>query len=128
VEVKSVFYVVSEGKNHYDNRLIKGKTIHAEYDAIKKLKQRDSNSIKKINMLVIKTSITGKLGNSKPCLNCILDIINLTPKKGYRVDKLYYSDENGSIQKVKLNKLIKLGHFHVSSFYKNHGFKHPWIT
>lgn len=46
-------------------------------------------------MYVIRTTCTRKLGNSKPCLKCLIDMYINAPQKGYKIDNVYYSDMNG---------------------------------
>ena len=59
--------IIIFGKNY--------KTIHAEVDAIKKL--RYSKTKKKIDILVFRTNLKGKeLMMAKPCQNCINSIMN----------------------------------------------------
>ena len=45
---------------------------------------------------------------SKPCSNCVRDMSIFPNKKGYTIDKIYYSDDNGNIIKTTLHKLIFL--------------------
>lgn len=115
-EIQSVFYVLSYGMNQYRN---KSKSIHAENAALTKLKNRTSKKKKKVNILVIKTSKTGILGNSKPCYYCMLDLKNYSPIKGYKINNVYYSDTNGEIIKKKLSHMFSEGNYHFSSYYKN---------
>ena len=82
--------------------------IHAECDAISKLiplnpRKKPEN----INILVIRLSPKNKIQSSKPCSNCIETMINLPPKKGYKVQNIYYSDMFGDIVKTSLNTLEK---------------------
>jgi cytidine deaminase len=93
---------MSYGQNHYSNNP-NMPSIHAEHDAINKLPY--SRKKQEINMLVIRFS-DKKLSMSKPCKKCINMMINLFPKKGYIIKKIYYSDQNGEITKTKLDKLI----------------------
>lgn len=112
-----VFYVITYGMNSYKNQEKDGKTIHAECDAIRKLPSRKNKSIKRINMLVIRTSKTGKLSMSKPCYNCIIKMMNDAPKKGYKIEWIYYTNDEGIVIKEKLVNLSQ-GDFHFSSYYK----------
>ena len=93
-------------------------TTHAERDAISKLPFRKSKKCKKINILVIRTTKIGTLSNSKPCYHCIMDMINITPKYGYKINNVYYSTDDGSITKTKLSELYKSGDYHYSSFHR----------
>ena len=80
--------------------------VHAEQDALDKLiplrkkKKKDS-----INLLVIRWSTKNKLQSSKPCSNCIETMKTLPQKKVYKIENIYYSDEEGNIIKTTLNKL-----------------------
>jgi len=96
------------------------RTIHAEADAIHRLPLiRGSKKLQPIHICVIKTTRTGKLGNSKPCVHCIQQMINEAPKKGYKIEWIYYSKNDGSIEKCKLNKFMETQILFVSSFYKH---------
>lgn len=80
--------------------------IHAEHDAINKLKPlRRKKHLENINLLVIRISKYNKLLNSKPCANCINLIKILPEKKGYRIKNIYYSNDNGDIIKTNINNL-----------------------
>ena len=104
--------------NSYKNQEKSGKTIHAEHDAISKLPNRNKKSLKKINILVIRTTKTGKLSSSKPCYNCIMDMLHIPPKRGYRINWVYYSNEDESISRIKLSELYNSGDYHYSAYYK----------
>jgi hypothetical protein len=43
---------------------------------------------------------------SKPCLNCIKKMQFLPSKKGYKIQNIYYSDEEGEISQIKLSNII----------------------
>ncbi len=93
------------------------KTIHAEHDAINKL-PTNNKRLKSVNILVIRISNTGILGMSKPCENCIKLMNTLPQQKGYKINKVFYSDSFGIIIKTTLNKLMNENNNHVSKFYK----------
>jgi cytidine deaminase len=80
-------------------------TIHAEDAAIRKLPTLSKKRPKKIDLLVIRTSKTGVLGISKPCENCVMLLQHQLPEKGYRLQKIYYS-EDGEIKVTTLRKLL----------------------
>ena len=123
-----VLNVLSYGINMYDISRGAG-TTHAEANAINNLPPRPNNRkhLKKINILVIRTSNTGKIGMSKPCIKCIIDMMCLPPKKGYIIKNISYSDSNGDIITTSLKNLISEGEFHVTRFYKTHNFQHPLL-
>lgn len=75
-------------------------SIHAEVDVLNKL--LSSSKIKKkrkkkINLYVVRISPSGNYLNSKPCENCI------TILKKYKINKVFYSSNNGifKVQKIK---------------------------
>ena len=42
------------------------------------------------------------LGNSKPCVNCVNSIYRDINKKGYKLNKVYFSDDNGEFYTMKI--------------------------
>ena len=62
------------------------------------------------------------MGNSKPCIHCILRLKDL-PSKGYILNRIYYTTNDGSIVKCKLNDLLNDTEIHVSAFYRGTGFQ-----
>lgn len=97
-------------------------SIHAEYSAISKL-QNNIKSVKSVDVLVIRTSMCRKLGNSKPCVKCLECMFCYATKKGYRITNVYYSTADGTIQKKKLLDLIFNDELHISRYYKLHNLK-----
>ena len=111
------------------NLTIHSKSTHAEEMAIDKLvksarrSRRPSRKIIDVSLMVIRMSSRGtpqsfKLGNSKPCLNCIHRIDDLI-RYGYRVTKIYYSDCDNTITSTSLQKLSSDKSVRASSFYRN---------
>ena len=88
---------LSAGVNH----VVSGPnvSIHAEAVAVNKFIRMNRHcgvvkSGKKVDMLVIRLSRLGILGNTRPCRNYIKKCTIL-------INNVYYSDANGSIQKEK---------------------------
>lgn len=79
--------IISEGYNHYTNYLNHEFTIHAEVDAIIKLKKMNKNLVG-CELYVVRIG-TDNMGNplkySRPCIKCTNEII----KTGIR--KVYFS-------------------------------------
>ena len=93
--------------------------VHAECDAISKLMTlKQKKHLEHINILVIRISTKNKIQSSKPCSNCIETMIKMPPKKGYKIQNIYYSDGFGNIIKSSLNSLEKEER-HYSKFYKH---------
>lgn len=114
---------LSYGINTYD--LGRGvNTTHAEANAIMKLPPRPKKkNLKKIDILVIRTSSLGKIGISKPCIKCLIDMSVLPQKRGYIIKNVLYSDSNGEIVQTTLKKLLESGDYHMSRFYKERNFQ-----
>jgi len=109
---------IHTGINNYININGNQSTVHAEISALNKLKNINSKKCKKINLLVIKVSYTGKVGNSKPCIKFIEKMYCLPIDKGYSIKNVYYSDDKGNIIKNKIQNLIEDENKHLSRYYK----------
>jgi hypothetical protein len=111
--------ILSFGVNQMGD--INGNTpgIHAEEDALSKLMPlKYKKRLEPINLLVIRLSSKNKLQSSKPCSNCIKLMSIIPKKKGYKIDNIYYSDENGDIIKTNLQTLEN-SEQHYSKYYRN---------
>lgn len=94
--------------------------VHAEYDAIRKLiPLKNKKRLKNVNILVIRVSGKNKLQSSKPCANCVECMATLPIKLGYRIQHIYYSNNDGSIVKTNLKELDN-DEKHLSRFYRQH--------
>ncbi len=93
-------------------------TIHAEDAAFRKLPSLPRKRLKKIDLLVIRTSKTGVLGLSKPCTDC-LNVLQKLPEKGYSLQKIYYSTRDG-IEETTLKRLLEDDNHHISKYHKEH--------
>lgn len=113
--------ILSYGINKYYINNTFG-TTHAEFNALNNLynKSKNKKHLKNIDLLVIRMTLRGKLCLSKPCLNCILNMINLPKKKGYIIKNIYYSDSNGNIIMTTLNKLYEDDNYHITKYYKKY--------
>ena len=108
------------GKKHngyYDNIHYGCNSIHAEDMAIDKLPHINCKRRKKINILVIRITSSSnsekyKLVNSQPCKNCVEKMSYI---QGYKVKKIYYSNENGEIVCCKLRDLANKSQ-HITKF------------
>ena len=113
------------------------KTIHAEEMAIDKLKTNNRKTQLVVSLLVIRITQNSnidnyKLCNSKPCASCIskitgLNIFGYSSKNvirmskaiaGYKISKIYYSNEDGEIIFFKINNFLK-EKLYISRYYRN---------
>ncbi len=91
------------GVNRYNtHESIKTHSIHAEVDAVMKLKKSDNK--KKINVIVFRTN---KQGNcclmAKPCDNCLWSLEKISRQKNYIIHRIYYTDEIGNLTQLPKN-------------------------
>jgi len=78
--------------------------VHTEEDAINKLPINNKKPIY-VNMLVIRNNnLNNCIINSKPCSNCQSKIIK-AKEKGYIISNIYYSNDDGNIEKFKIEQL-----------------------
>ncbi len=118
--------ILSYGMNKYADVAGVMPSIHAEHDAILRLpclknknKKKKKRKLVKINLLVIRFLKTYTLANSKPCLNCIQNMNELPKKRGYKIEDIYYSENDETIIKTSINKLLNESSHHISSYYRN---------
>ena len=103
-------------KNFYYN-----KATHAEEMALDKIVKPKSRKIIDVSLLVIRISCGStcskyKLCNSRPCAACMYKIKN-SVQSGYRVSKIYFSNDNGDIVCYKIRDIIAEKQF-VSKYYR----------
>ena len=97
-------------------------SYHAEHNAIQKLPNRYSKKLLPINIFVLKTTMTGIIGNSKPCAHCLAIMSSLPVKKGYRVANILYTNLDGNIEKKKLIDMFSED-LHFSRLYADNNYK-----
>ena len=99
--ISIMFYAY--GVNQY-NIDFKFTSIHAEIDAVSKLKPSEKR--KEVKMVVFRVNNSGsKLCMAKPCCNCIKGIKHAFNHKNYRLkaNKCWYSNESGDFEYVKIH-------------------------
>lgn len=47
--------------------------------------------------------------------------------KGYKIDYVYFSNDDNQLECYKLIDLIKTSEIHVSSYYKNSNYVNKWL-
>lgn len=82
-------------------------SIHAEHDAIRKLSKlnkhkRFISEKEKLDLICIRYSKIGKLGNSRPCRNCLLRMA----KCSFNIRNVYYSTFYGDIVMEKFKNMM----------------------
>lgn len=97
------------------------KSIHAEETALDKIKLQRSKKTIKASLLVIRlkpasTPDSYSLANSRPCLACLYRIKN-SVNNGLRINKIYYSNDDGQIICYKLKDILSEKQ-HLSKFYR----------
>ena len=114
---------MSYGENTIVGRSGNGKwTRHAEDAAARNLEKLPfKSSYKNLSLMSVRITKAGNFCQSKPCLHCIITLATQLPKKGYRLDDIYYT-EPGRLVKTSLQKLLADENPHVSLFYKTTNF------
>jgi hypothetical protein len=85
---------------------------HAEIHAIEKL---DHQKIKKsVNLLVVRLSKSGELGESRPCYHCLQSL----KKTKIKIKYVYFSTESKIITREKFKNMLCVNIFYVSSGHK----------
>lgn len=99
-------------------------TSHAEENAIRKLPVLPRKKhLKKVDLLVIRTSKTGVLGSSKPCIHCLMLLQTKLPEKGYKIQNIFYTNQQGDIREETLKSLLEDENMHMSKYYRERCFQ-----
>lgn len=108
--------ILCDGQNQ---SYIDGSSEHAEINCIKHLPPRKNwnRQLLIVDMMVIRVSKTGLLGNSAPCIHCLRSITHLPHKMGYHINRIYYTNPDGKIESYKLDDLIAIDP-HLTSFHR----------
>ena len=98
--------------------------------AIDKLPQNNSKKIIKVSLCVIgitkpSTIDNYHISNSKPCIKCMFMIKNAAMLKGYKINKIYFSNEKNEIVYYKLKSLLK-EEMHIPKLYRHYGIPHQF--
>jgi hypothetical protein len=107
---------INSPRSRYNNLNIK---THAEIDAMHKLKYkmiRNNNKNIIVDLYVIRHTKTGLLTSSAPCLHCTME---LSKKKWLKINKLYYSKNNGMLECIKFTDWIEKKNHHITKGWKN---------
>ena len=93
-----MFYSVGINKYNINKN---NDTIHAEVDCIQNLKISKQKILKKIDLFVFRTNPKGnKLMMAKPCSNCLEYIHKNIQKKGYKLNRIYFTNEHGKLEYI----------------------------
>lgn len=115
VRGNSLFSMGTNGLHSSCSRNCNGRStrcsFHAEANAIRKLaSHKGTKNNKSFELVVIRVSSTGVIGNSKPCFQCIQQIM----KSRFNISKVYYSNAEGDIICESINKLLQSDTIHIS--------------
>lgn len=109
------------------NQLRKGKSIHAEVDAINNLppvQRRNKKKLLKASLLVIRLSRgVKKLADSKCCMKCCETIFKIPPLRGYTIENVAYSNKNNSIEDHHPISLLLEDDYHLSLYYTKRNYQ-----
>lgn len=107
------------------NQVRKGRSIHAEVDAINNLPPiAKKKKLVKVNLLVIRMTRSGfKLAESKCCVKCCESIYKIPPYRGYTIDNVAYSREGNIVEDDHPINLLLDDNYHISVYYSNRNYK-----
>ena len=89
---------------------------HAEDNAMRKLRlKKRSRKLIKIDILVIRVNNYDQFCISKPCIHCCKKMA-LLPTRGYKINKIYYTNNEGEIVSERMSSLMKTAS--ASSFHR----------
>ena len=111
--------IISIGVNHVK---LNRHPIHAEIDACHKLKPRKNKKTKRILILVFRLSKTNIVGESRPCLHCLMKMNIIAQKKGYKIHDIIYSTSNKTLVKERFIKLRHEKKQHITYYWKKRNF------
>jgi cytidine deaminase len=98
---QGALYPLSYGENQ-----IRGnKSIHAEVDAINRIKPKKQGKIQKVCLFVLRVNKSKEITISKPCKHCINQMKSLV-SKNYKISDVFYSDKDGKIIKTSFTNLL----------------------
>jgi tRNA(Arg) A34 adenosine deaminase TadA len=86
--------IISRGNNHIRTQ-IGTASVHAELDALWRIQNTDA--YENLKAVIIRSSKTGQLGNSRPCTMCYAAL------KQHGVKTIVYSTMGGKIAMEKIN-------------------------
>jgi hypothetical protein len=110
------------GAKYVDKKPFVPMSVHAEVMAMDKIRQNKSKKIIDVSLLVIRitkksVATSYQLSNSRPCICCIHKIKNMNCH-GYRISKIYYSDDMGNIICSKLRDIVREKH-HICKYFRD---------
>ena len=84
------------------NYSISDYSIHAEVDALNKITRKaDKSDI--YNLLVVRFTKNNKIGESRPCMYCLL---KLAQSKYVKIKYVYYSTSDGTINRENFSDML----------------------
>lgn len=112
-EVNNTMKTVAQGCNYVYRENM---SVHAEKCALDRLlknKKHREKINKSFNLLVVRLTKTGIIGESRPCYHCLLALQN----SGLKIKYVYYSTNEGKIVRERFSEMldseityISLGH------------------
>lgn len=96
---------VAVGANFFK---INKKSVHAEIDAVRKLRTHEKKKkMKPLVLVSFKFARSGELRNAKPCRHCVMALKIRLKMKNYYVSYVIYSDNNGELVTCGLDDLLE---------------------
>ena len=118
----SIVFGENKMKNFCNKNKCRSCYLHAEMDVLDKMSQikHIKKNGGKYNLLVVRLKSNGDFGMSRPCYLCVNKII----KSHIKINKIYYSDENGEIISEKKQDLLDIEKIYFTNGYRSHLIKY----
>jgi cytidine deaminase len=100
---------INSDRSRYNNIRM---TTHAEMNAIDIMIKKTICKKKTINLIVLRVHKNNTLSLSQPCYHCSTEMMK---NKHVNIKYLFFSDENGDIQKHDFNTWYNETNHHISS-------------
>lgn len=101
--------------NHNPRYHCSSLTTHAEMECVKRLAfQMSKRRLRRtmVDLVVIRASPTGVLGNSQPCRHCAIELMK---HKHIQLRNIYFSNSKGDIEKHCFHEWFQKTDHHTSS-------------
>lgn len=117
---------IAIGENQRNNPWSENLSTHAEISALNNLKTKNINLRRQeFELLVIRLSPTGHLGESRPCFHCLSKLEQA--RSGVKIKNIYYSTSKGIIIKEKFSQMKESKKTTYSSGYRRSMSKHKKV-
>jgi len=92
--------------------------LHAEIDALRKIKKTPDKRPREVNIFVIRVNKIGDISLSQPCCNCIKKMDKFQKYKNIKIKNIFFSENNKKLIRVSYSNISLLKPHTSSAFIK----------